>query len=280
LRHEGRVVGHEHVFEHQVARDRGAHAQRVPVALHREAGRGARHGQVQGVAARQIGVGFFLGAQHPKKVGGIGQRGKDFFAVDFPAAIDLHGRGAKGLRTGSGSAALRERLRVNGTVLHHAGEMRGLVRAVDGTLLGRHLQVFRQQAAPEHGAHMHVEGECRGAAVAPNLGRHHGIGGVVGAVAAVRLGHAQRQQPGRAHVLVIGKWELRIAVQLRSAWRELVTAQLPCQRHQLLLLVGQRKIVATNGHDVWLGEVLRIGRHGFTSFKKVLNSALNAWACS
>ena len=69
-----------------------------------------------------------------------------------------------------------------------------LVTDLDGTLLGRHLQVFRQQAAPEHGANVHVESERGGAAVAANLGRDHGIRRVIGAVAAMRFGHAQRQQ--------------------------------------------------------------------------------------
>jgi len=41
---------------------------------------------------------------------------------------------------------------------------------------------------------MHVEGERGGAAVATDLGRDHGIGGVIGTLPAMRFGHTQRQQ--------------------------------------------------------------------------------------
>ena len=74
---------------------------------------------------------------------------------------------------------------------------------------------------------MHVEGERGGATVAADLGRDHGVSGVIGPLAAMRFGRAQGQQARVTHVVVIGKRELRVAVELRGTGCELLAAELP-----------------------------------------------------
>ena len=86
---------------------------------------------------------------------------------------------------------------------------------------------------------MHVESQRRGTTVAPDFGRDHGVGGVIGPLPSVGFGHAQRQQAGAAQVVVVGKRKLRIAVELGGTRGKLVAAKLPGQGHQALLFVGE-----------------------------------------
>ena len=248
LRHQCCIVGHKHIFENQIARYRGAHAQWIPITFYRQARRCAGYGQIKRIASGQFGICFFLSAQHAKEICRIRQRCKDFFAIDFPTAFYLHGLRAKGLRARCRCAAFRKGLRIDGTVFDNTCKVRLLMHTVQSTLLGGHVQIFRQQTAPHHGAHMHVEGERRSATPTANLCGHHGIGGVICALAAMCFGHAKRQQPCGLHVFVVFKWKLSVAVQLRCTGCKFVLPQIMCQCHEVFLFFCERIVIATNRH--------------------------------
>ena len=104
----------------QRARDRAAHAERVPVAHHRDALGLGGDGEIERVAAAGgVALGA-LGAQHAVVVGRARQRGEDLLAADEEAAVDGLGLGAEGRRAGCRRAAFGEGLRVDGAVADDA----------------------------------------------------------------------------------------------------------------------------------------------------------------
>jgi hypothetical protein len=161
-------------------------------------------------------------------------------------------RGAEGCAAGGGGAAFAEGLGVDRAVLHHALEVDLPAAQVLAALLVAHRDAVGQHAGPHRRADVHVVGECRGAAEAPQLGGHEHVGGVVGAQAAVGLGHAQAQQAGLAQVVVVGKGEAALAVPQRGAAGELVAAQFMRQGQQAALL-GRQRGVADGGGEAQRG---------------------------
>jgi hypothetical protein len=123
-------------------------------------------------------------------MGGAGERGEDLLAVDLPAAVRAgRGRAERRLAGGRG-ASLREGLGVDRTFLHHAREVQPAMTLVLRALLRGHLQVVGEQARPQRGAGVHVEGERGGAAVLAERRRNERIGLEIRAFAAVLRRHA------------------------------------------------------------------------------------------
>ena len=110
-------------------------------------------------------------------------------------------------------------------------------------LAAGHRQVVGQRAGPQAGAHMHVEGERRRPAIAPDLGRHQRIGFQIGAMPAMLLRNAHREQPGLVQVLVVRHREDRLAVPLFGAFREPVLAKPPGRGAKRRLFVAEAVIV-------------------------------------
>src|SRR6185503_20608977 len=147
-------------------------------------------------------AGLRLAAQDAVVVGGAGQGGEDLLAVDAPAAVHAPGRGGERRRAGGCRPALREGLGVDGAVLDDAGVVDGAAAPVLGAIRLTHVEVVGERPGPQARADVHVVGERRGAAVAPDLGGRRHVGAVAGAEASLLLGDAQAEQAGIAHVAV------------------------------------------------------------------------------
>ena len=207
--------------------------------------------------SRCVAPGRVQRAQHAVVVGRAGQRGEDLLAVDAVATVDpprqraerrLAGRRrAAFARTAANRPCRRCTMRSKWTAR---------LRSWSARCAGVMSSASAMKPAHMRGAHVHVVRQRRGAAVAADLGRHHHVGGEVGAQAAVGLGHADRQQAGRAQVGEVLEREARLAVVARRARRELVAAERGGQRDQFALLrpsaaAGCRRC-ASGSRRAWL----------------------------
>ncbi len=94
-------------------------------------------------------------------------------SVDHKAAFHRRRLGAEGRLAGSGGAVgFGEGLREEVAFLDHAAVDGRAAHFVAPALLAAHRQVVGQPAGPQHGAGVHVEGECRGAAPEAQLRRN------------------------------------------------------------------------------------------------------------
>ena len=144
---------------------------------------------------------------------GARERGEVLDAAHAPAALHLSRRGAEGrLACRGGAVGLRERLGEDGAVLDDALVDPGAAALVQRAVLGRHGQVVRDLARPQHAAGVHVEGERGGAAPAAQLGGHERVGRVVGAEAAVALRDGEGEEAGLAEVGIVLEGERRLAI--------------------------------------------------------------------
>ena len=182
---------------------------------------------------------MLLGAQHAVVVGCTRQRCPDLAPVDEPAAVDLFRRRAEGRTAGGGRSAFAERLGIDGAVFHHAGKVQLAPLQVFGAFGVGHGNAVCQHAGPQRGADVHVPGQRGRAAKAADLGCHHGIGGVVGAQAAMGLRHAQAQKAGLAQFVVVGKRKAGRLVPVGCACSKTVLAELVGLGQQLALQGGE-----------------------------------------
>ena len=238
-RHQRRVLRHEHVLEHQRARDRAAHAERIPVADHRYALGLRRQREIERVAAGGLFALGDLGAEHAVVVGMAGQRGEDLLAVDDPAAVDRLRLGAERDAAGRGRAAFGERLRIDRAVVDDALVVHGAAALVLVAGGGVHVEVVGERAGPQRRADVHVPGQRGRAAIAADLGGGQRVGLVVGAEAAVLLRNGDAEQAGAVQVAVILGREGRVAVVGRGAAGEHALAELARARDDRGLLVVQ-----------------------------------------
>ena len=225
VRHQQLALRHEHVLHQQRARDRAAHAERVPVADDADARRVRRDREIERVAAARVLALGALGAQDAVVVGRARERGEDLLAVDQKAAVDRLRLGAERCRARRRRAAFGEGLRIDRAVLDDAAVVRAARRVVRGALRGAHLQIVGERAGPQRGAHMHVPRERGRAAVAAKLGGGETVGAERCAEPAMFLRHADAQQPFGVHVAEILDREGRVAVVLRGAGREHARAE-------------------------------------------------------
>ena len=216
-RHQRRILRHEHVLEQQRARDRAAHAQRIPVADHGHAVGLGRYREVKRVAAGGFFAFHDLGAEHAVIIGVARKRSKDLLAVDDPAALDRLCLGAEGDAAGRGRAAFRERLRIDRAVVDDALVVHRAAALVLGAGGGVHVEIVGQRAGPQRRADMHVPGQRGRAAIAADLGGGQGIGLVVGAEAAMLPGNGDAEQAGAMQIPVILGREFRVAIVGRRA---------------------------------------------------------------
>ena len=216
-------LGYKHILEHQRARNRAAHAQRVPVTGDADAAQVFIDSQIQRVALR--GAGFVQGTQNTVVVGRTGQRGENLFAVDDVATVHLSGQRAKRRLACGSRPALGKWLRIHFSVFDHTPVVHFSVGFMVGALLGCHVQVVGDKPGPHGRADMHVQGQGRGAAMAADLGGGHDIGGKVGAPTTMFFGYADSEQSGLAQVGVVLKWKHRVAVDLLGARCKLFTPQ-------------------------------------------------------
>ena len=176
---------------------------------------------------------------------GARERGEVLDAAHAPAALHLARRGAEGrLARRGGAVGLRERLGEDGAVRDDALVDPRAAALVQRAVLGRHGQVVRDLARPQHAAGVHVEGERGGAAPAAQLGGHERVGRVVGAEAAVALRDGEGEQAGLAEVGVVLEGERRLAIVAMGARGEAVAAQRADQLDEALLLLAQRRVHA------------------------------------
>ena len=104
-----------------------------------------------------------------------------------------------------------------------AGPHRGMFRA----LRGAHIHTIGQNACPQAGTDMHVEGQRGGPAIAPDLGRRQHIGAQIGAAPAMFGRNADAKKIMRLQIGVILGREARLAVYLGGARGEFRLRQLP-----------------------------------------------------
>jgi hypothetical protein len=116
-----------------------------------------------------------------------------------------------------------------------------------GALGLRHVNAIGQHTRPHRRTNVHVERECRGAAMAANLGGHHHVGGVVGAQAAMRFGHAHLEQARVAQVVIVGEGEGGGVVPLGCARGEFVAPQFVGQCQQGTLFGAESHVAHRRG---------------------------------
>ena len=199
------VGRHEDIVQHEGARHGAAHTQWVPVPLDAQAVGICGHAHE---SDRRV---VRCHADHVVAVGGAGQRGEDLATAQSPAPVGGH-RPSGDARGCARCVPLAERLGVDVALLDDAGEHRGPPAFVAGALGGGHGQVVGDLPAEQHRGGVHVEGEGRGSAVAPELFRHESVGSEVGAEPAVAGGYAETQQACLSQVGVVLEGEAGFTV--------------------------------------------------------------------
>ena len=104
-----------------------------------------------------------------------------------------------------------------------------------GTLLLRHVEAVRHLPHQHHGEAVHVVGERRGGVAACELLGDQAIGLEIRAEPAMRLRHAERQQPRLAQIVIVLEGKGRLAVQCGGARLKALHRQAARLFHQLLL---------------------------------------------
>ena len=90
---------------------------------------------------------------------------------------------------------------------------------------------------------MHVEGQRRGAAIAPHLGRGQTISLEIGAEPAVLFGNANTEQAFAVHVAKVLDWKTRVAIMLGGPRRQHAAAEAARMRDQIGLKLRETECV-------------------------------------
>ena len=180
-----------------------------------------------------------LGREHAVIVGVAGQRGEDLLAVDDPAALDRAGLRLEGGAAGRRGAAFREGLRIDRAVGDDAAVVQRAPALVRGAGRSIHVEVVGERARPQGRADMHVPGQRRRAAVAPDLGGADRIGAVAGAEPALPFRDADGEEAGLVQVAIVLGREAGLAVVDRGALGEDRLAHGTRLRGERGLLVAQ-----------------------------------------
>src|SRR5438874_1779121 len=242
-----RVVGNEHVVEHHVAADCGAHPHRVPIAGEGHARRVLGNLQIE----RALDPGLVAEPNSGRGVirGVTSVRDKELPPVDDVAALDLSRRGAEapaadgerrvGLALLDGLAV---RLSVKGAILDDLAVLGGAERLVTIALARRHRHIVGDRAHHQHRETVHVEGKRRRGIALRQLLRHQTVGFVVGPEPAIAFGHAEAKEPLGAEIGIVLERKGRVAVVAIGALGEALARQMAGTGDQFALPGGRLEV--------------------------------------